>query len=117
MVRIGIKLIILQVSLAGFLSIAIAAEAQTFPSSPRPFYPVTPSGPVPSTPLPPPKTPPAQQAPSTGKPKKGVLNPRRGEFYPGAYGGVLNPRTGVVLPKVEGGYLNPETGEVIPKKE
>ncbi len=115
--RMGIKQIITYAALVGFLSIGIGAKAQTFPSSPHPFYPPTPSGPPPYTPIPPQKAPPAQQAPSAGKPEKGVIDPRTGEFYPGTYGGVINPRTGVVLPKVQGGYLNPETGEVIPKKE
>ena len=114
---IGLKQIIIPAALVGFLSAGIGAEAQTFPSSPHPFYPPTPSGPPSYTPIPPQKAPPAQQVPSAGKPEKGVIDPRTGEFYPGVYGGVINPRTGVVLPKVEGGYINPETGEVIPSKK
>ena len=110
------NLIVIATSM-GFLSVAIAAEAQTFPSSSHPFYPPTPSGPPSYTPIPPQKAPPTQQAPSAGKPENGIINPRTGEFYPGVYGGVINPRTGVVLPKVKGGYVNPETGEVIPNKE
>lgn len=115
-----IKKVVISATLAGFLSMAIAVEAQTLPSLPRPFYPPTPSGPPPYKPIapPPPQTAPSgPQAPTTGKKESGVVNPRTGEFYPGTIGGVINPRTGVVLPKIEGGYLNPETGEVIPKKE
>ena len=115
-----IKNVVISATLAGFLSMAIAGGAQTLPSSPRPFYPPTPPGPLPYKPIapPPPQTAPSgPQAPTTGKKESGVINPWTGEFYPGTIGGVINPRTGVVLPKVEGGYLNPETGEVIPKKE
>jgi hypothetical protein len=54
------------------------------------------------------------QGPSTNHTEKGAINPRTGEFYPGAFGGVINPRRGVFLPKVHGGYYNPETGETIP---
>ncbi len=122
MKKIGIKrtMIIATLTLAGFLLMAVAAAAQTFPSSPRPFYPPAPSGPLPYKPIapPPPQTAPSGlPAPTTGKKESGVVNPWTGEFYPGTFGGVINPRTGVVLPKVEGGYLNPQTGEIIPKKE
>ena len=122
MKEIGIKrmMITATLTLAGFLFMAIAAAAQTFPSSPRPFYPPTPSGPLPYKPIAPPPSqtaPSGPPAPNTGKKESGVVNPRTGEFYPGTFGGVVNPRTGVVLPKVEGGYLDPVTGEVIPKKE
>jgi len=114
---IGTKQIIITVALAGLLSAENGAKAQTFPSSPHPFYPPIPSGLPSYTPIPPQKAPPTQQVPSAGKPEKGVIDPRTGEFYPGVYGGVINPRTGVVLPKVESGYLNPETGEVIPNQK
>jgi len=114
---IDIKQIIITVALSGVFLAGIGAEAQIFPSSPRPFYPPIPSGPPSYTPIPPQKAPPAQRGPSAGLPEKGVTDPRTGEFYPGVYGGVMNPRTGIILPKVEGGYLNPETGEVIPNKK
>jgi hypothetical protein len=60
--------------------------------------------------------PPSVQVPAGTGQEKGVVDPRTGEFYPGALGGVMNPRTGEILPKVEGGYLNPRTGEVVPAK-
>lgn len=114
---IGLKLIIVTALLAVFFSITFSVKAQTLPSSPPPFYPPAPSGPPSYAPIPPQQAPPAQQPPVTGKSENGVVNPRTGEYYPGAIGGVINPQTGVVLPKVGGGYLNPQTGEVIPKKE
>jgi hypothetical protein len=112
-----VKNIIITSALMGFLSMANAAKAQTFPSSPKPFYPPTPSGPLHYTPIPPQKAPSSAKPPSRPKMERGIINPWTGEFYPGTQGGVLNPRTGVFLPKVNGGYLDPETGVVIPEKE
>lgn len=107
------------------LPMVITAQnyAPTLPSLPPHFYPPTPSSPGPPSykpisPSPPAQAaPPAPHGPSTLNKEKGVINPRTGEFFPGAFGGVINPKTGVFLPKVDGGYQNPETGEVIPKKE
>jgi hypothetical protein len=76
------------------------------PAPPKPLQLPQPVAPVPSS----------VQPPKTDGQEKGVVNPRTGEFFPGAMGGVMNPRTGEILPKVEGGYLNQRTGEVIPAK-
>ena len=88
-------------------------------NEPRQLFPPTPPAlnPPPSSPTPVPPAPPlppkAQKGPADLE--KGVINPRTGEFFPGAQGGVINPRTGDFLPRVDGGYLNPKTGEVIPR--
>lgn len=113
----SVKNIIILATLIGLLSIPIGAKAQTFPSSPKPFYPPTLSGPPAYTPIPPQKAPAPSQIPSRPKVEKGIINPWTGEFYPGVYGGVINPRTGAFLPKIYGGYLDPETGVVVPKRE
>jgi hypothetical protein len=101
--------------LAGEDSLSLAQGGMI--KGPVPPVSINPPAPKP-VPLPQPSVPvsPSVQPPKADGQEKGVVNPRTGEFYPGAMGGVMNPRTGEILPKVEGGYLNQRTGEVIPAK-
>ena len=122
--RINSGRIVVTAVLVGFLMIGVKVNAQRpFPSSPPQFFPPTPSSPgaQPYKPIPPASppqvAPSVPQGPSTMIKEKGVINPRTGEFYQGAFGGAIDPKTGVFLPKVGGGYQNPETGEVVPKQE
>jgi len=85
---------------------------------PTPPLVINPERSVPKAPSPPAAPPtPSVKPPAGNIPEKGIVNPRKGEFYPGTIGGVVNPKTGEVLPKVEGGYVDPKTGEILPAQK
>jgi|SRR5271157_4780445 len=60
--------------------------------------------------VPPSPVPPQQQE------RRGVINPRTGEYLPPSGEGVINPRTGEYYFPSKNGYYNPKTGDFIPRR-